>query len=357
VRADPKRPGLLFCGTETAVYFSIDDGDVWQPLRLNMPATSIRDLVIHDDDLVAATHGRGFWILDDLEPLRQASADWARAGAGPQLCHPAPAFRVRWNTNTDTPLPPDEPAAENPPDGAVIYYFLPGAVSGPVLLEIMDESGKLVRRFSSADESPEPRDEGNIPRYWIRRPRALLAAAGLHRFVWDLHLPAPAVLDPSYPIAAVPGDTPKEPRGPWVLPGGYTVQLSADGHTVRQPLTVKLDPRAHASSAALRAQHELSLRIVRALERDHEALERVRKARAELKARGETGERDAQLAVFEKSETGAPTLTGLNGKFTTALELAQAVDAAPTPALAQAVDQLESQLTELVSRSAKALLP
>src|SRR5262249_37893383 len=159
-------------------------------LRLNMPATSIRDLVIHENDLVAATHGRGFWILDDLAPLRQASAEWV-SGAAPRLLDPSPAFRVRWNTNTDTPLPPDEPAGENPPDGAMLDYFLPHAVSGPVLLEIMDESGRLVRRYSSVDESAEPRDEGNIPRYWIRPSRPPSAAAGLHRLVWDLHFSPP----------------------------------------------------------------------------------------------------------------------------------------------------------------------
>src|SRR5205085_1234239 len=174
-----------------------DDGGQWQPLRLNMPATSIRDLIVKGDDLAVATHGRGFWILDDIEPLREITDDVAAAEA--HLFAPAQQWRVRNDTNTDTPLPPDEPPGPNPPDGAIIDYLLGKA--SPVTLEILDARGMLVRKFSSADAIEPVKDDGNVPRWWIRPPRAPSAEAGLHRFVWDLHWPAPPSQEPAYPIA------------------------------------------------------------------------------------------------------------------------------------------------------------
>jgi hypothetical protein len=184
VREDPQRRGLLFAGSEQSVHVSFDDGDSWQPLRLNMPATSIRDLVIKDADLVAGTHGRGFWILDDITPLRQITPDIARAPA--YLFRPASAWRFRWNKNTDTPLPPDEPAAPNPPDGVVISYVLAQAAAGPVELEILEgATGELIRKYSSTDPPETPVEGRNIPDYWIRpssgcRPlRACTASCGM----------------------------------------------------------------------------------------------------------------------------------------------------------------------------------
>ncbi len=259
VREDPKRRGLLFAGTERAVYVSFDDGDRWEPLRLNMPATSIRDLVIKDDDLVVGTHGRGFWILDDITPLRQFDA--ALTASPAFLFVPQRATRVRWNMNTDTPLPPDEPAGQNPPDGAIIDYFLGSPSREGVMLDVLDAAGKVVRRFSSHDE-PEPPVEGrNIPDYWIRPPQRLSMEAGLHRFVWDLHYPAPVVEDRAYPIAAVFGDTPAEPRGPWAMPGRYTVRLTANGRTLSQPLIVRMDPRVQTPRVSLQQQFTLSMRL------------------------------------------------------------------------------------------------
>src|SRR5437667_5100606 len=189
VREDPVRKGLLYCGTEQAVFISFDDGESWQTLRLNMPATSIRDLIVKDNDLAVATHGRGFWIFDDVSPLRQFPA-FTQAPAA--LLRPSTALRVRFSTNTDTPLPLDEPAGQNPPDGAVLDYWLAQPTTGVVVLDVLDGQGQLVRRFSSADPVEPPRDEGNVPRWWIRPPRALLADAGLHRFVWHLPWPSPA---------------------------------------------------------------------------------------------------------------------------------------------------------------------
>src|SRR5207247_1149905 len=167
VREDPLRKGLLFAGTERAVYVSFNDGDDWQSLRLNMPASSIRDLVVHNDDLVVGTHGRSFWILDDITPLRQINEQIAAAEA--YLFAPELAYRVRWNLNTDTPLPPEEPAGKNPPDGEIINYYRGLPATGSVTLEIHDQTNKLVRRFSGTDK-PEAMAEKelDVPTYWIR---------------------------------------------------------------------------------------------------------------------------------------------------------------------------------------------
>ena len=187
VSEDPRRKGLLFAGTERTVYVSFDDGARWQPLRLNMAASSVRDLIVKDDDLVAATHGRGFWILDDITPLRQIDA--ASAAEDIILFEPTAAWRVRWNTSTDMPWPKEEPTGANPPDGAIINYYLKSAAGGPVTLEIRRADGRLVRRCSSDDPvTPIPDAKtAPVPTYWYRQPQALSASAGMHRFLWDLH--------------------------------------------------------------------------------------------------------------------------------------------------------------------------
>jgi photosystem II stability/assembly factor-like uncharacterized protein len=275
IREDPKRRGLLFAGLEQAVYVSFDDGDHWQSLRVNMPATSIRDLVIKDDDLVVATHGRSFWILDDITPLRQLTADIPAADV--HLFAPQQAWRFRWNKNTDTPLPPDEPAGENPPDGAIVHYYLKAAAKSPVTLEILDAAGAVVRRYSSADP-PEPLVEGrNTPDYWIRPHRELAATAGLHRFVWDVHHERPAVNNFSYPISATPHNTPRVPVGSWALPGTYTVRLTVDGRTLTEPLTVKMDPRVTAPPQDIKVQYDTSRAIDALLRRSQAALGEIRK--------------------------------------------------------------------------------
>ena len=208
VREDPERKGLLFAGTERAVYVSFDDGEHWQSLRLNMGATSIRDLIIKGDDLCVATHGRGFWILDNITPLRQLQASITKSSA--HLLTPQTAIRVRWNTNSDTPLPPDVAAGENPPDGAMIDYYIGASTSGAVTLEIKDASGATVRRYSSNDPLPAQDPQLNIPPYWIRPAQKLTNEPGLHRFLWDLHYaPVPGVT-PQYPIAAVYRNTAPE---------------------------------------------------------------------------------------------------------------------------------------------------
>ncbi|MGD8319753.1 MAG: glycoside hydrolase [Gemmatimonadota bacterium] len=270
VKEDPVRPGLLFAGTEQEVFFSVDDGAHWQSLRRNMPATSIRDLVIKDNDLVVGTHGRGFWILDDISPLRQMDAGTARAPA--RLFGPGQAWRFRWNRWTDTPLPPDEPAGRNPPDGAILYYWLGERPSGPVTLEILDDAGAVVRAFSSDDE-PEPMLEGQqVPPRWVRPPELAIpsAAPGMHRFVWDLHYEPPKGMRRGYPISAIDGYTPAEPRGPVALPGEYTVRLTVDGTSYTQTLRVRMDPRVETGPEGLRRQFDLSMRIKAVLDRRDE---------------------------------------------------------------------------------------
>ncbi len=319
VREDPKRRGLLFAGSEQAVYVSFDDGAHWQSLRNNMPATSIRDLVIKDDDLVVGTHGRSFYILDDITPLRQVSAAMA-AAPDAHLFAPQDAWRFRWNKNTDTPLPPDEPAGQNPPDGAVLHYYLKAAAKGPVTIEILDAQGGVVRRYSSADPV-EPLVEGrNTPDYWIRPHRPLAASAGLHRFVWDVHHERPAVAGFSYPIAAILANTPRTPAGSFVAPGKYTVRLSVDGKTLAQPLVVKMDPRVRATAADLKLQYDMSRAIDAALRRSAAAIRDIRAAQTKTAALTELEQR--------LSRASAPL-----GPLFGAVESA---DAAPTPVVREA---------------------
>jgi photosystem II stability/assembly factor-like uncharacterized protein len=263
VREDPKRKGLLFAGSETQVYFSIDDGDHWQSLRLNMAASSVRDLVIKDDDLVVGTHGRGIWILDDITPLRQIDAKTVDGEA--TLFKPEAAWRVRWDTNPDTPLPPDEPRAPNPPDGAIIDYYLKSAASGPVTLEVFD-GDRLLRRYSSADPPspplPDPATNAPLPLYWYRPPQALSAAAGMHRFLWDVHLqPLAGGGDGGrggLPISAVPYNTGPAPTTPWANPGTYSVKLTVNGKAYTQPITVKQDPRVKTTALAMQQVYSLT---------------------------------------------------------------------------------------------------
>jgi photosystem II stability/assembly factor-like uncharacterized protein len=368
VREDPERKGMLFCGTETAVFVSFNDGDAWQPLRLNMPATSIRDLVIHNDDIVVGTHGRGFWILDDITPLRQINTDLAKSDAF--LFKPELAYRVRWNNNTDTPLPPEEPVGKNPPDGAIINYYLKSTPTAPLTLEIFDSSNKLVRRFSSADE-PEPVDttEINIPTYWIRSPQMLSTEPGIQRFIWDLHYAPPEGQRADFPIAAIDHDTPRLPLGPWVLPGNYTLKLTVNGHMYAQPLTVKMDPRVKISTVGLRQQITLSMKAYEGADAIREVLLKVEKLNLQLKdlheRAGQSPVADS-LASFEQKislivggsgggrrfmrrMTGAmePTLTGVSGELLGLMDLFQGADAVPTTQGVAAFEVTEKNLARL----------
>ncbi len=247
VREDPVRRGLLYAGTEKGVYVSFDDGDHWQPLQANLPVTSVRDLDVHGDDVVIATHGRAFWALDGVTPLRQIDAK--TAGAPAWLFAPATAIRLRPAGFTGTPMPRDEPFAANPPAGALVDYVLKAAPKGPVKLEIRDEKGELVRRYSSADVPPKP-DPAKLTTgpEWVRPPSTLSSAPGHHRFVWPLRYPP---LGSDKPYA----------DGVWAPPGRYTVVLEVDGARLTQPLTVAPDPRIQLPPAGYAAQFALARRI------------------------------------------------------------------------------------------------
>jgi photosystem II stability/assembly factor-like uncharacterized protein len=367
VREDPQRKGLLFAGSERAVYVSLNDGDDWQPLRLNMPATSIRDLVVHGDDIVVGTHGRSFWILDDITPLRQIDESVASSDAflfQPQLAH-----RIERNVNTDTPLPPEEPAGQNPPDGAIINYYLKSDASAPVVLEIFDRDGKLVRRFAS-DDKPEAVNEKELtaPTYWIRPPRVLPSKAGMQRFVWDLHYPAPKALRYEYPISAIYMDTPRYPLGPAVLPGQYTVKLTVAGQTFTRTLSVEIDPRVKTPRAGLEEQFKLSAQAADGMTGSFDALEQIKKLRTqikELRARPSLppaladalAALDLKAASIESAggttppggAAAKPGLAQTHSSLATLLDVLQHADAAPTTQAVAASSELQQRLRELLS--------
>jgi hypothetical protein len=360
VREDPVRAGLLFAGTERSVYFSIDDGEQWQPLRMNMPATSIRDLVIHDDDIVVGTHGRSFWILDDMTPIRQLAEK--PAAGGTFLFKPKLTYRFRRNKNTDTPLPPEEPAGKNPPDGAIINYRLAVDAKAPVVLEIVNSSGGVVRAFSSADSTEPIETDLNVPTYWVRPPQILASTPGTHRFVWDLHYPPPKVLGHDYPISAIYGDTPRYPLGPAVLPGEYTIRLNVSGRTYSQPLTVKMDPRAPITPAGLRLQHDIGVRMNDAITRDFAALGELRRQRGLLKTQREGAKAgvvagllvalDSALAVIESGPRTGPVenLVRLNGELAGLLDAVEGADMDPTTQIVAAAGDLERSLASVLAK-------
>jgi len=376
VREDPVRRGLLFCGTERAVYVSFNDGDNWQPLRLNMPATSIRDLVIKDDDIVVGTHGRSFWILDDITVLRQISEQIAAGDA--HLFKPQVAYRVRWNMNTDTPLPPEEPAGKNPPDGAIINYYLKSAAATPIVLDILDSANKMVARFSSSDKPDDIEAIGkevNIPTYWIRPSQILSTAAGMQRFVWNLHYPAPAGQRPEYPIAAIYGDTERHPLGPWAMPGTYTIKLTVNGQSYTQPLTVKMDPRVKTSPEGIAQQHSIAMQSYEGLKQVRDALEQVRKIRSQLKdLRGRASQPalanaidalERKAAALEGTSGGfrggggtsassQPSLSRMSGELLGSMGLVEGADVAPTTQAVAAARQIQSSLDQILARWSEA---
>jgi photosystem II stability/assembly factor-like uncharacterized protein len=354
VREDPKRRGLLFAGTERTVYVSLDDGEHWQPLRMNMPATSIRDLLVKDDDLIAATHGRGFWLLDDIQPLREMSDAVANASA--YLFKPETAMRVRWDTNTDTPLPPDVPAGKNPPDGAILDYVVGNSTAGEVTLEILDNAGKLVRKYSSSDPIPTLDPRLPIPRYWVRPPEHLSNEPGLHRFLWNMHYTPLPEKSREYPMQAVYEDTPPAPDSPWVMPGRYTVRLTANGKTYTQPLTVKMDPRVRTPAAGLQEQFSLSKQIYDDLIASMKVLDDIRS----LREQSQPAELDKKMqALAGESQgrgprrgamAGPDSITSVSGALTGLLQTLQEADVAPTVPTISAIQDRRAALKKLMQR-------
>ncbi|HEY7575842.1 MAG TPA: glycoside hydrolase, partial [Thermoanaerobaculia bacterium] len=365
VREDPVRRGLLFAGTERAVWVSFDDGEHWQTLQGNLPASSMRDLIVKGDDVVVATHGRSFWILDDITPLRQLSSEVAAADV--HLFRPQRAWRIRRDQNTDTPLPPEEPAGQNPPDGAILDYWLGTGSAGPVTLEILDGAGRLVRRFSSSDP-PEPIDPNSVavPPYWFRPPRSLSAQSGMHRFVWDLSEAPSPFLRRELPIAAIAGDTPLSPPGPIVAPAEFTVRLVA-GRTMRtQPLRIEMDPRVPVTADGLKRQYDLARQIVEEAYRNGVALRKARGLRALLDRLRESGKASALEAEIvglderaAKIESGKAAAAGslegeglepLNGRLTTVYGVVEGADAAPTPQALAAFEETRRAVGAMLER-------
>jgi photosystem II stability/assembly factor-like uncharacterized protein len=318
VREDPVRKGLLYAGTWNGIYFSLDDGDHWQTLQLNLPTATVTDLNVHGDDLVASTYGRALWILDDVTPLRQLDAKWPQSDA--YLLRPRNGVRARWDMYEDTPLPPETPAGENPPDGAIIDYFLKSAPTGDLKLSIYDAQNHLVRQFTDVppqfDKAP-----ANAPEYWFAPPPALSKNAGVNRFVWDLRYPPMKAMRYSYygntldyieytgSDHAIPGKFPRELQpGPFVVPGEYSLVLTANGQTYRQPLTVTLDPRVQASQSDLVKQLDVEISISDQMAASYSAYDQVRVLRESI------ADRQKSLGTDATKKDAADALKALDSQ-------------------------------------------
>jgi hypothetical protein len=364
VREDPVRKGLLYAGTENAVWVSFDAGDHWQSLQLNLPRTSMRDLWIHDNDLIVATHGRGFWILDDITPLHEASVSLTNSV---HLFKPSLAYRVQRDTYTDTPLPPDEPVAANPPDGATVDYYLPTSAAA-VKIEILDSQGKVVRSYSNTDK-PEIGQEDLrkqlIPLYWVQPPRRVSTDAGMHRWIWDLHYATPTATRHEYPISAIPHDTPRYPLGPNALPGNYTVRLTVDGKSSTASLTVKMDPRVKTSLVGLQKKFQAETHLSSLMTETSEAVLQAGSIRAQLeKMKTESSEAKTAIADFQKKLTsllGAPdgffappseeiTLRRVNGDVSTLYQAVWQADAEPTSSQTETIAKTEHAIPDVLHR-------
>jgi photosystem II stability/assembly factor-like uncharacterized protein len=387
IREDPRQRGLLYASTDTQVWVSFDDGDHWDSLRLNMPAISVRDLQVKDDtsclcaDLIAGTHGRGFWILDDLSPLRQTAQ--ARAAQGAYLFKPKTAVRVRFATNDPTPWPPELPAGENPPPGGIIDYFLPNDAAGEVRLDIIDNAGKVVRSYSSNDPvlHPNPAIDStaynelcqrtptaphcNLPLYWPATPMVLSTGAGMHRFTWDLRY-AP-IMEDTLPLSdedatgAVPHRTYPSVNAPWAPPGNYTVRLSVNGKAYNQPLTLRLDPRVRTPAAALQQLATLSRQLYDAAVATHAAYLQARTLaasatnaalRAQLDSIAPAPTRPGGRRGFGRrgGTAAAQTLNGASDALIAAAMVMQSADVAPTASQLAGAAKARQEADQVMAR-------
>jgi len=305
-----------------------------------MPVVAIHDLAIEQDDLVAATYGRSFWILDDVTPLRQM--DGRAVFSGAHLFAPRNAIRVRRDENQNTPLPPEIPAGKNPPDGAILNYVLPANSTGDIQLEIYDEDEKLVRSFSSVPAPKEPEETPFVAEYWIGHPQALSKATGMHRFVWNLRYPDPRAMHPqspyNYPIAAIVGSTPLPPEGPLVLPGKYEVRLKAGAQVFRQPLEIKMDPRMAVARNELQSSLALQLKISALLEKTFDGYQQIKGLRARL----------AELMKRPKEDPMAVAASALDAKVAALAGEATPILETPKTASFMAVNDTLTGLMALV---------
>jgi len=364
VREDPKRKGLLYAGTETGVWISFDDGGHWQKLKLNLPAVPVHDLVIKDDDLVVATHGRAFWILDDITPLRKLAA--ADVDADAKLVPPRPAYRLRFPDSVDR----RQPAGENPPPGAIVYYYLKAKPQQEVKLDIFDGAGNLVKSYSS-----KKKEEAAGPAEWpdVQHPSEVLPAeAGLNRFYWNLRYEDPVTVPGTFYESDIP------PKGPMALPGTYQVRLTVAGNTQTAPLELRLDPRIHATPADLQKQFELERDLARRLTSLHRTVNQIRDLRAQLNALsaryrdaaawqplkplaeallkkiGEVEERIIQTRM-KSTEGDLRYPTMIDEQLVSLNWSVDATDAAPTSAQQQVFAELSAKLQEQLNQWDKIL--
>jgi photosystem II stability/assembly factor-like uncharacterized protein len=389
IREDPRQRGLLYAATETQVWVSFDDGDHWQSLRLDMPAVSVRDIQIKDDDtclcsdLIAGTHGRGFWILDNVTPLRQAAA--AEAARDAFLFAPATAVRVRYGMNDPTEWPPELPHGENPPPGGIIDYYLAADATGAVLLDVVDAGGSVIRSYSSDDPVLEPDPavdpEGydricretptapncRVPLYWPARQMVLSTRQGMHRFSWDLHF-EPIGDEPRAgggATGAVPHHTYPSVQAPWAPPGEYTVRLTVNGKTFTQPLALRLDPRVTTPAADLARLAALSREMYDGAVAAHAAHEQARRLVDALTAAGGQDEgafRERIEAVAPAPRTGGggsfrggapsgpPTLDGASTAMMNAAMDMQEAEVAPTARQVEACDAARTEVETVMSQ-------
>ena len=394
IREDPRQRGLLYASTDTQVWVSFDDGEHWQSLRLNMPAISVRDIEVKDDstclcaDLIAGTHGRGFWILDDLTPLRQEAGVRAAQETGtPFLVKPQAAVRVRFGTNEPTPWPPELPAGENPPPGAILDYYLPADAAGPVALEIVNPAGRVVRSYSSDDSvlTPDPAldpaaydrvcrqrptaTDCGLPLYWPA-PRARVSTrAGMHRFSWDLRY-QPIVAESVTAAGdvdatgAVPRRSVHGAAAPWAPPGRYVVRLTVDGRTFTQPLTLRLDPRVKTPAAGLTQLATLSREMYDAAAAARADYQQARSLAAALdslpgedaaafKAQVESlapAPRPRARGFFRRGPAGPPTLESVSNALLAAAMAMQGADVTPTAAQVAGCDRARAESIRVVAR-------
>ena len=359
VREDPKTRGLLFAGTELGAYVSFDDGDHWQSLQLNLPVTSVRDLTIHDDDLIVATHGRSFWILDNITPLRQAlEAEKAKAF---WVYRPADAYRVDNDSFPGTPIPPEEPTAENPPSGAVVDYFLKSPAE-KIELQIFDAQQNLVRRFSSEDPLPK-HSPLPVAERWFPKPQVLEKTPGMHRFVWDLTWRSSG--GPSVDEEAEY----RNPSGPRAVPGLYYVRFTVNGETQSQPLLLIMDPRSAATAETLQHQFYLAQTIYADTREARRVLAEINSVQKKLgDALQKLGEQnpalksaiaDAQAEIgkiLANKEGAAGQAPGLQDAYTGVASALRAVEsgdrAVPEQAIAlyrESSQQVKARLAEWIS--------
>lgn len=361
VREDPVRKGMLYAGTENAVYVSFDDGDHWNSLQLNLPTASMRDLAVRGDDLVVATFGRALWVLDDVTPLRQFGPEVTTSDA--YLFQSRDAVRWRWDNNQETPLPPEVPTGDNPPDGAILNYYLKTVPSGEITLTINDAQGNVVRTYSSKAEPTKEDLPKNVPDYWLAPAAVLPTNVGLNRFAWDLRYPDPPALRYGYygeklPYQeftltdhAVPGKTPHQiPQGPLVVPGEYEAVLNVAGKTYGQKITVGMDPRIKVSQADLIEHLNLQRKLTQAMAETYNRYNEVTAIRKDVVQRQKAlvqntaakGAGDA-LRAFEKDldsfETGteeAPGFGALNRELTRLVTMVEEGDALPAKTIVAA---------------------